>query len=627
MSWFPLVMAMAVVAGPECPVQVYTDRGMTEKDYTTHDDVKSADDCCALCGSLVNSSDTPCLAWTYHQSQKKCETAPYATVVFGADKISGQFTAPPTPAPPPPKPPLGFQPNIVLVLQDDQDIYMSGWRPMRQATELVSKRGATATNWFIHTPVCCPSRGELLSGRYFHNIREPDSKSGCMHIDENKVNPINYAKYLTEEGYTSGYFGKYLNDCPASPPPGFDCETCYYFAYNGDTASGHNCTNWLPNGKGCSRGGYVNSALFDFYGGKPTNTGGRYNPVPGIYQADSEGEHAGYIASVVNNKTIEWIRTVSKLDKPWIATVGNRAPHAPFTPAPWYAEGNEASAWIDDLIAPRTPDYNASCPNFHWLIAHQDPITEEQANNTDDVFRNRYRALMSVDDGIAGISNVIDELGLENKTYILITSDHGWNLGQHRLPGGKHNVYDHSARIPFVIRGPGIKPDSMFDFPANNADVAPTMLGLAGIERAPEMDGRSIVPLIVDPSDENVAESTRRHIKVASAAPKPWRTFTPIEFAGLNNHTWFGHLVDDVVSNTYRAMRFVGDPTYGDLLYAEFTAVTDWHYENPVHYELFNMTEDPHQLKNLYYDAPADLINGLQSRLVKQWGCAADTCP
>lgn len=55
---------------------------------------------------------------------------------------------------------------------------------------------------------------------------------------------------------------------------------------------------------------------------------------------------------------------------------------------------------------------------------------------------------MSVDDGVAGIVAAVTELNLMSKTYFLVTSDHGWNLGQHRLPGGKHNVYDHSTRIP-----------------------------------------------------------------------------------------------------------------------------------------------------------------------------------
>lgn len=181
-----------------------------------------------------------------------------------------------------------------------------------------------------------------------------------MHIDEDKVNPVSFAAYLGEAGYTSAYFGKHLNNCPHSPPLGFDCPTCYWFAYGGDTARAPNCTRRLPakQGGGCKGGGYFNSAFFDFDGGVPAkiSIGSKApNPVPGFYQADSLGEYAGYSASIVANKTIAWIKRVANGHKPWMVTIGNRAPHAPFSPAPWYAEGvpNPASSWIDNRGAGR----------------------------------------------------------------------------------------------------------------------------------------------------------------------------------------------------------------------------------------------------------------------------------
>ena len=50
----------------------------------------------------------------------------------------------------------------------------------------------------------------------------------------------------------------------------------------------------------------------------------------------TDGEYAGYSASIVGNKSIEWIRKVAAGDKPWMVAIGNRASHQPFTPAPWY---------------------------------------------------------------------------------------------------------------------------------------------------------------------------------------------------------------------------------------------------------------------------------------------------
>ena len=91
---------------------------------------------------------------------------------------------------------------------------------MPKTQKLMVEGGATAENWFIHTPICCPSRSELVTGRYYHNLKT--TGGGCMHINEDLVNNQTFALYLRNQGYTVGMFGKYLNNNPKQAPPGID---------------------------------------------------------------------------------------------------------------------------------------------------------------------------------------------------------------------------------------------------------------------------------------------------------------------------------------------------------------------------------------------------------------------
>jgi arylsulfatase A-like enzyme len=110
------------------------------------------------------------------------------------------------------------KPNIVWFLTDDQDQMLGGSfpitsaggaTPMPKTKALMQDQGTMANQFFIHTPICCPSRSELLSGRYLHNIKRTGAGAGvCMHVDEEKVNGATFAKYLKEDGgYTVGMFG------------------------------------------------------------------------------------------------------------------------------------------------------------------------------------------------------------------------------------------------------------------------------------------------------------------------------------------------------------------------------------------------------------------------------------
>lgn len=259
---------------------------------------------------------------------------------------------------------LPVRPNFVLFLTDDQDLLLGGWTPMRQAQVQVAEAGASASHWFVHTPVCCPSRVQLLTGRYFHNLRVDPAHGGCMHADPARVHPVSLAAALGAAGYTVGWFGKHMNACPALPPAGFGCATCWWFANGG--------------GEDVEPGGYLNASFHD------RSAWAELPSANGTYVASTGGEFGGYTTAILGNKSLAWLRALGRRPRPgpggeelppfWL-TVAPKAPHAPFTPAPWYdTAGGGSPAWVQAGRAPRGPPFNASAQalaDFHPLIAEQ----------------------------------------------------------------------------------------------------------------------------------------------------------------------------------------------------------------------------------------------------------------
>jgi arylsulfatase A-like enzyme len=78
---------------------------------------------------------------------------------------------------------------------------------------------------------------------------------------------------------------------------------------------------------------------------------------------------------------------------------------------------------------------------------------------------------------------------------VIYTSDHGLSLGQHGLIG-KQNLYDHSIRIPFIIKGPNLGEGQIIDALSCQMDIFPTLCELIGIQPSETADGKSLVPLI-----------------------------------------------------------------------------------------------------------------------------------
>ena len=101
-----------------------------------------------------------------------------------------------------------------------------------------------------------------------------------------------------------------------------------------------------------------------------------------------------------------------------------------------------------------------------------------------------------VDHQIGRLLRKLSELEIEQRTYLVITSDHGEQFFEHGRKGHRLDLYDETLRIPLVVRGPGIQAGNVVQHQARIFDVMPTLLDLTGLPEVPDVYGVSLRPLL-----------------------------------------------------------------------------------------------------------------------------------
>jgi arylsulfatase A-like enzyme len=101
----------------------------------------------------------------------------------------------------------------------------------------------------------------------------------------------------------------------------------------------------------------------------------------------------------------------------------------------------------------------------------------------------------NIDIQIGRVLKKLDEMGELDNTYIFYTSDHGIAIGRHGLQG-KQNLYEHTWRIPFIVKGPGIKARSRVQGNIYLLDVLGTICDLVGIETPKTVESNSFRPVL-----------------------------------------------------------------------------------------------------------------------------------
>jgi arylsulfatase A-like enzyme len=296
------------------------------------------------------------------------------------------------------------------------------------------------------------------------------------HIDLTKVWPNNFAKTLRErKGYTTALFGKCMNNnCGPNP-----------------AASGMNLHQMGAFDRWFEGVGYQNLV---FYDNEAAGCPGWPWPEDKCKTPTNPSTvGAGYLTSELGNRTITWLKKISAEPerRPWFVYYATHSPHGPATPAEWYKDA------CPGVQSPRShPNFNYSghkrtdCSiyppgsasfggngtrewwnntDFPELTSCQPGFTDAQITNIDAEARHRCQTLLSVDDTYTQIVAAVEELGQLDNTFILVTSDHGYNLGNHMLATAKMQIYDHALRIPMVFaglfrRGPSVIMPPAFSF-------------------------------------------------------------------------------------------------------------------------------------------------------------------
>jgi arylsulfatase A-like enzyme len=384
------------------------------------------------------------------------------------------------------------RPNVLVLMLDDMrddDLQF-----MPNARRLISERGVRFANSFAPQPLCCPSRASFLTGLYTHNhkVWSHVDPYGFRVFDDRETLPV----WMRGLGYETYFLGKYLN------------------GYGRQLVDGEPSSRYVPPGWTD-----WNGSIDDRTAKKDHLSGGTYRYFDTTLNVNGtlEPHDGAYQTYLYSRLTQQMVRDSARSPNPFFAWISFTAPHGgspkerddprrvelsdgSFQSFQSPARPREVKGRFDQVVT-RIPggedpkDRVIDKPSF---IRGRPPLTEYEESLVLENYRQRAEAVSVVDDELPNIFAALRRSGELDNTYVVLASDNGYFMGEHRMRQGKLLPYEPSLRVPLLVRGPGVPAGEVRADPIMNIDLAPTLMRAVG-GRAPSfVDGVDMLDVLLD---------------------------------------------------------------------------------------------------------------------------------
>ncbi len=416
-------------------------------------------------------------------------------------------------------------PNVVLIVCDDLNDYITGMGGHPQAKtphiEKLAKSGVAFRRAYSNSPICAPSRSSFLTGIYPHTSKN-------LFWDKWYENPVlknskTVMEHFRDNGYHVAGTGKLMHHHLGSVFSEFKHKADYGpFVFNGKERVAHPSVPAPFSDIGPVDGSFAPLSDVPYAPDHSQKKGWIYGTwgktVPMRYANENDRD------PTPDERNAQWaaarIEAFAKEQggKPFFLGIGFIRPHTPLhvpkrffdmfplpsVELPVIRENDAEDCHYRDVF-----DENQKGPRYFRLLGESYPTTQAGIR----AFTQAYLAsVAAVDECVGQVVEAIDNSPLRDNTIIVLTSDHGWNMGEKDYLF-KNSLWEESARVPLVIRAPGVAAAGRIaEHPVALIDIYPTLVDLCGLKgdtrknnQGARLDGHSLRPLLEDPKSDTWA--------------------------------------------------------------------------------------------------------------------------